>query len=601
MKPSSCINAGNYKSIDRPLDPRVKWKSTIPHDISLESFLKLKCNQQHAVGLKQATPLIDGTKECIIYASCPANLFCAMKRQGLITPRVDPVVLSDFNKFCDHIFDTEIAPLLENFDYSYEVWYNHLTYNQQNEIDRVEKQDIDDSQKVYNLFCKRESQMVEGEATQNTYGETTSDAMPKNRCISAPNAEYKYVHGPVVYALEKIFKHSFKGYTSGLSFTDKEQLYNARRARGLINRVDGDGSAYDTTQDTLLKFERRIYKWLADTDKITHVSKQAWDIFTSDEVKMKVTYQSQDDIYSRQIFGILKVLGRVMSGNMDTTFGNTLRMAMYNRYVWEWCMKVPKDSYDLDCQGDDFDVFHDGNISNETIASYYYKVWQKGEFKDGKFLLPIHGLGQILKFISFGTISDTSFCSTECFYCPQCKSYKIVRQLERFITLNQWSKTLLSLSNHDQAYFLTCLYEANKLWIGELDIFKQANEWLNYGVTKPSATITGKAKKILQYDKRFEHLVEKQSPLLSKLCAIDPTLKYSLQDRVSSKLDCCNKAWRETVLTRRYDMPASTITSTIDTIIKTDKYANNCMLPDLIAGFKTRTSYKIDLCDDTNM
>lgn len=550
------------------------------------------------MGLKQATPLVDGTNECIIYANCPANLYCAMKRQGQVVPQIDPLVLKQFNTFCDHIFDTELQPLLENFEYSYEVWYNHLTANQQHEIDGVDKTTINDSRKIYNLFCKRECQIVDDSCSStDTYGEINSDTMPKNRCISAPNAEYKYVHGPVVYALEKIFKKNFKGYTSGLSFQDKEVLYNTRRSLGFICRVDGDGSAFDTTQDTLLKFERRIYKYLADIGKINHVDNKAWEIFTSDELYMKVTTMSTTDIYSRQLFGILKVLGRVMSGNMDTTFGNTLRMSMYNRFVWEYILEVNKDDYDLDCAGDDFDVFHDGMIQNSKIKEAYYKVWQDGKMIDGTFVLPVHGLGQILKFMNFGTINGSSFCSTECFFCQDCNSYRIVRQLERFITLNQWSKTLLSLSAHDQAYFLTSLYEANKLWIGELDIFKQANEWLNYNVHQPSKLISGKKRKFLSFDTKFQYLVEDEDPLHARLRAIDPSLFYSVRDRISIKKSCCNKAWRENVLTRRYDIAGNNIDEVCFIIANTPKEKNVCIIPDLIAGFKTRKSYNHELYD----
>jgi hypothetical protein len=544
------------------------------------------------MGLKQATPLIDDTKPCIIYASCPANLWCAMKRQGLTTPRVCPKMLARFNKFVETIFEAEIIPLLTNFIYSPEVWYNHLNRTQQNEIDGVKVDELDDAQKVYNLFCKRESQIVDdGEPMIDTYDECTCKNMPKNRCISCPNAEYKYVHGPVVYALEALFKKNFKGYTSGLSFADKEVLYNARRSRGLVFRVDGDGSQFDATQDTLLKVERKIYAWLADNDKISHVSEFVWNIFTSDNLKMKVTTMDKNDIYMRKLFGILKVIGRVMSGNMDTSFGNTLRMSLYNRFVWEDILHVDRDSYDLDCQGDDFDVFHDGMISRDRITEAYYQVWTKGTTQNGVYLNPEHGLGQILKYLKFGTIGDTSFCSTECFYCPECSSYRIIRQLERFITLNQWSKTLLSLSNHDQSYFLTSLYEANKLWIGKLDIFKQANCWLDYNVHSPSKILKGHNKKTLAYDPRFEFLVTKEPPIMAKLQQLDKSTYYSMKDRISEKKSCCNEAFKKQVLFDRYGLTADQVSSICDTIQSTPKYKNTCALPDLIQGFRTRQLY----------
>jgi len=316
---------------------------------------------------------------------------------------------------------------------------------------------------------------------------------------------------------------------------------------------------------------------------------------------MKVVTMDKNEIYFRQMFGILRVLGRVMSGNMDTTFGNTLRMSLYNRYVWEVLLKVERDAYDLDAAGDDFDVYHDGSIDRATIERAYYVVWTKGKIKpDGTYYEPIHGLGQILKYLKFGTIADTSFCSTEAFYCKECNSYRIIRQLERFITLNQWSKTLLSLSNHDQAYFLTTLYEANKLWIGELDIFKQANEWLNYNVHKPSKILAGRQKKFLPFDAYYNFLVTDEAAIHTKLRSIDPSLFYSIRDRVGDNFECCNQAFRTQVLERRYGLVPSAIDSICYVISNTPKENESCRIPDLIEAFRTRLTYAHDLCDEDN-
>jgi hypothetical protein len=273
-----------------------------------------------------------------------------------------------------------------------------------------------------------------------------------------------------------------------------------------------------------------------------------------------------------------------MSGSMDTTFGNTLRMVMYNRFVWECLLEVEKENYDLDGQGDDFDVYHDGSIENERIYKAYYTVW--GKNKTG-----CHGLGQILKYLKFGTIADTTFCSTECFYCDKCQSYRIVRQLERFITLNQWSKTLLSLSNHDQAFFLTSLCKANELWIGQLDIFKQANQWLDYNVHLPSKTIAGKPKKMLPVDPVFDFMKEDLPAIHMKLLDIDPSYRYSMLDRISPKGDCCNKAFREQVLTMRYGLEPSEIDGICQKISNTPKGMSVVLIPELIDGFATRKLY----------
>jgi hypothetical protein len=91
----------------------------------------------------------------------------------------------------------EIKSILQNFDYNFEDWYNHLKTNKQKEIDNIDPYNIklDNS---YEMFVKSEKQLYEqGKA-------------PKNRCICSPQPEHKYVMGPITWKLAEIFDKFLK-------------------------------------------------------------------------------------------------------------------------------------------------------------------------------------------------------------------------------------------------------------------------------------------------------------------------------------------------------------------------------------------------------
>lgn len=506
--------------------------------------MKLKCDCLGKPGLKLIVPKISEANDVLIYHSCIANTYTAMRRDALAMPTADPVMVTEFDQYVESLMETEIIPILQDFDYDYNCWYNRLDNKQQKRIDAVKLENL--KMRQYKMFCKLEKQ------------EITSDVKnPKNRCICGPNEEYKYVMGPVVHALELLFKKRFKGYCSGRSWEEKEKVMNMRKQLGLIKTAQGDGSGFDRTQHIELKqsVEMRIYKWLAEHGKIKHVDV---DTFLSQAMRedVEIIAATMEKLgkwtYFRNLGKVIK-RGTVQSGNCDTSFGNTMRMCLYNRYIVEVLMKIEKTAYDLDAAGDDFCINFDMNVTNQEIQEAYAKAFVPATTM--KNFEGQHGLGQVLKFMKIGSIEETDFCSTETFWSQQQQSYKITRKLDRFLTLTCYSRKALSMSKAEQKQYMMDLYNSNLEWMRGLPILTEYNDLLKHFSDKIELTQQEiedfqrvnerKERKIRnkirlpekpEYTKMYDNLHhERFTGLLSKFGKDDA---YAMMDRVSDKTGC---------------------------------------------------------------
>lgn len=390
-----------------------------------------------------------------------ANVYSASKRDCLSVTPLDPQMLTRFTKWYDKIFENEIKPLLENFEYCENAWYNTLNMKQQSRQDKI-KMDLLD-QRYYCNFCKKEKQEV-----------TDPIKNPKNRCICGPNEEYKYVLGPIVKRLEFIFKRNFPGYTSGKNWEEKEEFYNQMEKEGFTRTIEGDGSGFDRSQYVELKqVEFKIYKYLAEQGYIHHVDpnifvKQA----TMETVKIYVgqrVKEGKDTTY--QDLGYYEKTGCTQTGNMDTSFANTLRMLMYIRFTMEEILGFDASEYRTMTSGDDFTVFIQDIYESETIKKGFLQVFSSKNQETP------HGLGQILKFFKWGGIEDVDFCSTEVFKTKF--GYKIIRKLDRFFGMAPYSQQALSMASHEQTAYMKGLAKANLKWMEGMPLLSEYNELYN--------------------------------------------------------------------------------------------------------------------------
>lgn len=533
---SQCISEKTFEDLVGKQADIVDWKLDIPFDLDLKGYLELKCDKCNP-GLKKIIPTIQQANPVLIYHDCIANNYSSMRRDCIGLPVPERDMLTRFEQFSERIFEREIKPLLQNFEYSVSAYYNHLDHKQQRRWDTVDKTQL--HRRIYGNFCKLEKQEI-----------TSQIKNPKNRNIASPNEEYKYVMGPIVYRLEQIMKKKQKGYASGRSWTQREHLLNQRANKMLSKLIQGDGSGFDRTQYASLKqtCEMRIYRYLADAGYVYHVDEAT---FLLQALCQKVTFNVRQMEKSGKYTEIRKLgrvvkKGTVQSGNCDTTFGNTYRMVMYIRFIAEELLELSPEEYDLDCAGDDFALFLSPYKTDESITRAFYQAFRpliKGETDAVK-----HGIGQVLKYLKIGGIESCDFCSTETFWSEKQQSYKIIRKIDRFFTLTPYSRKCLQFSYKDQLHYLQSLYISNAEWIGNLPLLSAYNKLIGtysaYASHKYNPDI--KSKKGLQkkhvplekphYAKLYDEAAQARFDNLRLVFDSDDA--YAMMDRVSDKSGC---------------------------------------------------------------
>jgi hypothetical protein len=537
---TSCITRDNYAEVAGPLSDQVKWCVKIPHNLDMTRFLSLGCDCVKE-GLRSVAPVFLQAPQPIIYHICAANNYCATKRQATAVTKFDPVMLNEFDLWFDKIFRLEFVPLLRNFSYSYSDWYNHLNTKQQHELSRVEPYNIPLSND-YTMFVKVEKQLYD------------NGKAPKNRCICSPNVYHKYVLGPVTYALESLFSANVFGYCGGKNWEQLEDYYNQCAERGQTLTMQLDGSGFDRTQFYELKriVDHKIYMFLVNNRKIHHVDAPTYRYYACPEWrKIRVNWFTKDGL---ETMGFINVRGTVFSGSMDTTLMNTLRMSLYNRFVAERHFGLKKDQYGLLCKGDDAVMFLPAATNITTFRQAVLKVFT--ENKTGT-----HGLGQIAKYIKIGNIEDVDFCSTSTFYAPSIHSYKIIRKLDRFLTLTPWSRKALRFSKDERKVYLHQLYLSNLKWMDGLPIFSAYNDLLKQNLLGVRCRLRTGQSKVLSHDDEIQQI--------DAYYYMDKDFIYSDVDRQSSRKpsrhDMC--LW----LLEKYDLSVSEIDKIEETIRRADK------------------------------
>jgi len=202
----SCLSIDHTKGLCGLLNARCEWKIKLPRYPTTRDIQQIICDKSDAPAVVQIAPVLKAAPKIVYYDNCMPNLYAAVKRQCTAVCLPDPDMMKQFHTYMLDVILPEWVELLENFHYSYEVWYNHLTRSQQMEIDDIDHDYI--TSRLVKMFCKAEKQMMDGAE------------LPKNRAISALCAEHKYVLGPLIYALEQYFK-KWAGYAGGCNW---EQL-----------------------------------------------------------------------------------------------------------------------------------------------------------------------------------------------------------------------------------------------------------------------------------------------------------------------------------------------------------------------------------------
>jgi hypothetical protein len=232
-----------------------------------------------------------------------------------------------------------------------------------------------------------------------------------------------------------------------MNLTEMEDKINHYIDDGFTLVAEGDGSAFDNTQDVMLKeLDRYVYSKISD--KIYHVP-QSWFNYVSQQYYKVMDIIHVDPVEKkRKTLMQYAVLGTVFSGDCDTTLMNTMRMGLYNWYTNE---KSGFDFYkDYICfsKGDDFTVMYhfayDTKFGRYKIQQAYKRYWlAKNKPHDPTTELDKRqfGIGQILKFIEFGPVESIKFCSLRAWIKDeQTNHIYLTRNPEKFYNLAMFSR-----------------------------------------------------------------------------------------------------------------------------------------------------------------
>jgi hypothetical protein len=450
----------------------------------------------HKIGYEKILAKDELDEHVMMYNVCPHTIFAAAKRQMKIAPKPDNKIADDFVKYSKDILEKYVGEELNQFGYDYQQWYNHNTAPKQKDIDRYYL-----AQTNPELFTNKELEQLE---TDEYTGICKVELQPedgKPRMVCSIPIKTKITMGPVTWKLEEIMQEKFPGYCGGKNNDQMAIKLNEYIDAGFTKIVEGDGSAFDNTQDVTLKeIDRYLYRRVAD--KVYHVDKQQF-LHISQQYYKKMSVNYLDKKRQHCMFKY-KILGSVFSGDCDTTLCNTMRMSLYNLYVNEKeGLKYGKD-FQLISKGDDFTVLYKNYISDKKINEIYYKYFLKA----APTTTTQYGLGQVLKMLNIGPPNTISFCSLLAWY-KDIKSNHIIltRDIRKFDNLSLYSRKIKTLKGTARRDYLLQQAIATLTVYRGIKIFDTLADGYIYAATQVK---TGN-------EKEFMHAIETNTELVRQM------------------------------------------------------------------------------------
>jgi hypothetical protein len=430
--------------------------------------LQCECNNnkdKKKILFEQILGKHDTDLTAMAWGKCRHTIFAAAKRQLKNAPQPDPKMAKDFIEFSKSMIDKYVGPYLADFGYSYSDWYNHLPKKKQQNMDKVrialglQQGELPNPEEMLKLLsmhyegiCKVEIQELDGK--------------PRMVC-SIPDL-IKYVMGPITWHLEEIFAKYFPGYCGGKNLTEMEDEINELIDQGFTKVVEGDGSAFDNTQDiTLKEVERYIYNKL--TTKVYHVDQQLFKYVSNMKYKT-MDIKNSENKHMRTLM-TYHVLGTVFSGDCDTTFANTLRMSLYNHYTNHHAGMTLYQHYYLFSKGDDFSVLYRNTIKDENIRKAYDQTFlpKNKEAHDNR----VEKLGQICKFLDIGAPDSFKFCSLRSWYKDHQGHITLTRNPGKLFTLAKYSRKIKCMNPTQRYNYILDQAEALQQSYKGIDIFDE--------------------------------------------------------------------------------------------------------------------------------
>jgi phosphoheptose isomerase len=415
------------------------------NDLTLD---QLNCNCPHRIKFEKIFDKDNSAIDAMVWTACKHTTLAAAKRQMKSAPLPAEDVAEHFVQYSKNLIDKEVGEQLQHFQYSVVDWYNHLHTTKQKAIEPVIKYY---SGQRYSL-SKKELSNIQNKFYTGILKEEVQETNGKPRMVCSVPQSTKYIMGPVTWHLEEIFQDNFKGYCGGKNLTQMSHMINDYLNQGFTKVVEGDGSSFDNTQDVSLKaVDRYIYSRVRQN--IYHVPKEDFDEVSQALYKV-MDIQYLEGKKKRPILRY-KILGTVFSGDCDTTLMNTIRMALYNRYVND--MAGLKYGVDYVCfsKGDDFTVMYKPYVSNTLITRAYYRYFLPPVDDPSRPNTQIYGLGQVLKFLKFGDATTIDFCSLQAWWTdPSETQIYLTRNFNKFLKLSVYSRKTKTYSINELCQYL---------------------------------------------------------------------------------------------------------------------------------------------------
>lgn len=387
------------------------------HNINDIQVNEIKDNQPNKVAFTRILGKeFDNEDRVMMYGKNKQTLFAALKRQIKTAPIPDSQTVKDFLQYSINIIEKELGDQLNDFGYDISQWFNHLEASKQKLVQPIYDLYHGNYEKLLDYTQEEMKELLTLHYTAIVKSEIEElDGKPRMVC-SIPQ-HIKYIMGPVTWMMEEIASKYLNGYCGGMNLTEMSDKINQYLSEGFVKVVEGDGSAFDNTQDIMLKsIDRYIYNRILP--KIYHVDKSLFELVANSYYKiMDVNYRDRYNQKKVRTYLTYYVLGTVFSGDCDTTLMNTIRMVLYNRYVNDKAGLIYGKDYVIFAKGDDFSVLYKNYISDKLINKIYYKYFlPKSEGPDEITDKRQFGLGQVLKYLDIGDASTFKFCSLRSWY-----------------------------------------------------------------------------------------------------------------------------------------------------------------------------------------
>jgi len=248
-------------------------------------------------------------------------------------------------------------------------------------------------------------------------------------------------------------------------------------------------------------------------------------------------------------------VGTTHSGDMDTSFANTVRMACYAHFIMHLA-GFSQNSYRMQTTGDDNTIFV-RNWDYESKAKTIAKAFSCVFIDRNNFMEQLedteeveHGLGQLAKFVKVGKLDDNEFCSTNCFETERQGElfFRVIRMPYRVLqTLGYKDHT--SKTTHGK--WLNDMAVCNLSWAEGIPFFgmlfnriaiqtsRFKDDSLNVGPTKIKYPNLPIDQSELDYNERYTRVDNMVKPLNPELLnRVSKKDIYVRRDRVSSIADC---------------------------------------------------------------